>query len=252
MTQPVGRGLPAPLAERLAGGGWLRTAHRGAPEFAPGNSRRALDAAAALGVDMVEVDVHATVDGELILWHDDAIPAPEGRRVIAETPLSVLRRLDLGGGERPITLAEGMEAVRGRAALLIDLKADGLAPAITETVLRLDFAPAVVCGDQWESLRAVTARNPAIGTSLTLGRGWARRWGEDVIESIDTGALTIDWRALDARLIERAHARGLAVLAWTVDAPERMRRLLDLGVDGLTSNRPALLMTLGHEREPGP
>jgi glycerophosphoryl diester phosphodiesterase len=191
---------------------------------------------------MVEVDVHATADGELVLWHDDALPAPEGPLPLAATPLATLRRVDVGGGERVITLAEGLEVVRGRAALLIDLKADGLAEPIVATVRRLGFAPAVVCGGYAESLRAIKALEPTIGTSLTLGRGWERAYSPDAIERVGADAVTTDWRILDPALLARLHARGLAVLAWTVDDPATMRRLLDLGVDGLTSNRPDLLL----------
>ncbi|HEX5506597.1 MAG TPA: glycerophosphodiester phosphodiesterase [Thermomicrobiales bacterium] len=235
----VGRGLPAPLAERLAAGHWLRTAHRGAPTVAPGNSRAAIVAAAALGVDMVEVDVHATADGALALWHDDDLPAGDARLPLAATTLAELQRVDLGRGERLITLADAMAAVRGRAALLVDLKADGLAEPIVATARRLDFGPVVVCGGYWGSLCDVKRLAPEIGTSLTLERHWRAWHGDDAIERADTDALTVDARLLgEPGLLDRCHARGLAVLAWTVDRPEDMRRLLALGVDGLTSNRP--------------
>ena len=74
--------------------------------------------------------------------------------------------------------------------------------------------------------------------SLTLDHAWRRRYGDDGIERIDTDAVTVDWRILDLALVERCHARGLAVLAWTVDDLPLMRQLLAMGVDGLTSNRP--------------
>ncbi|HET8626035.1 MAG TPA: glycerophosphodiester phosphodiesterase [Thermomicrobiales bacterium] len=242
---PPGRGLPAPLADRLAAGHWLRTAHRGAPTVAPGNSRAAIAAAAALGVDLVEVDVHATADGQLALWHDDEVPAGRARLRIAATPLAELQRVEVGQGERVITLADAMEAVRGRAALLVDLKADGLAEPIVATARRLDFGPVVVCGGYWESLRDVKRLAPEIGTSLTLDRDWRARYGDDAIERAGTDALTVDARILrEPGLLARCHARGLAVLAWTVDRPADMRALLALGVDGLTSNRPDLFATL--------
>lgn len=244
MSARIGQGLPASLARRLAGGGWLRTAHRGAPYHAPGNSRRALAAAAELGVDLVEVDVHATADGHLVLWHDDAVPAEEGDLPIAASPLAMLRRVDLGQGERISTLAEGMDVVRGRAALLIDLKAAHLASRIVATARHVAFGPVVVCGHYWESLREVKRLAPDFGVSLTLDRRWQQRYGRDGLAAIDTDAVTTDWRILTPTLIAHFHARGLAVLAWTVDEPARMRQLLALGVDGLTSNRPDLLVAL--------
>jgi len=241
----VGSGLPAPLRERLAGGGWLHTAHRGAPTVAPGNSRRAIVAATDLGVDMVEVDVHRTADGRLVLWHDDALVINGARIPLATATMAALQTVDIGKGERIIGLADGLDAVRGRTALLIDLKADGLAEQIVETVRQCDAEPVVVCGHFWESLREVTRRAPEIGTSLTLGCDWRQQYGDDVIERIDTDAVTVDWRILDPAFVAQCHARGLAVLAWTVDDLSLMRRLLAMGVDGLTSNRPDLFAQAG-------
>lgn len=235
---PRGQGLPSPLRERLAGGHWLRTAHRGAPTVAPGNSRRAILAAVDLGVDIVEVDIHRTADGYLALWHDDAIMIDGATVPLASATRAALQAVDVGQGERIISLADGLAAVRGRAALLIDLKADGLAEPIIATIRAGGAQPVMVCGHFRASLREIKRRAPEIGTSLTLGNGWWHRHGHDLIERIDTDAVTVDQRVIDAALIERCHARGLAVLAWTVDELVAMERLLAMGVDGLTSNRP--------------
>jgi glycerophosphoryl diester phosphodiesterase len=243
--QSRGAGLPASLRDRFAGGGWLRTAHRGAPTVAPGNSLRAIRAAADLEVDMVEVDIHRTADGHLVLWHDDVIVI-DGRRIdLATATRAAIQAVDIGQGERIITLVDGLEAVRGRAALLIDLKADGLAEQIVETVRACDAPSVAVCGHFWASLREIKRRAPEIGTSLTLDRAWQRQHGGGVIERIDTDAVTVDWRIVDPPFVARCHARGLAVLAWTVDDLPLMRRLLAMGVDGLTSNRPDLFAQVG-------
>ena len=238
-----------PLRERLADGGWLRTAHRGAPTVAPGNSRRAIVAATNLGVDMVEVDIHRTADGYLVLWHDDALVINGARIPIATATMAALQSVDISQGEHIISLADGLNAVRGRTALLIDLKANGLAEQIVETVRTRGEQPVMVCGHFWESLREITHRAPEIGVSLTLDRAWQRRYGDDVIERIDTDAVTVDWRIADPAFVARCHARGLAVLAWTVDDLPLMRRLLAMGVDGLTSNRPDLFARVATSKE---
>ena len=234
-----------PLRERLAGGGWLRTAHRGAPTVAPGNSRRAIVAATNLGVDMVEVDVHRTADNCLVLWHDDVLVINGARIPVATATMAALQAVDIGQGERIISLADGLAAMRGRAALLIDLKADSLAEQIVATVRACGEQPVMVCGCFWESLREITRHAPEIGTSLTLGYNWREQYGDDAIERIDTGAVTVDWRILDPAFVARCHARGLAVLAWTMDDLSLMRRLLTMGVDGLTSNRPDRFAQVG-------
>lgn len=241
----IGHGLPAPLRERLHAARWLRTAHRGCPRVAPGNSPRAIAAAAALGVDLIEVDLHRTADDHLVLWHDDDLPAPGRKLPIARTTLAALRAVDLGGGERIATLAEGMDLARGRAGLMIDLKAGGLARDLVATARRCDFAPIVACGHYWGSLRRIKLLDPAIGVAFTLHRTWRRPLGAIQIERGHADAVTVNWRIIDQQLVRRYHACGVAVLAWTVDDPAQMRRLLALGVDGLTSNRADLFAAVG-------
>jgi glycerophosphoryl diester phosphodiesterase len=232
--------LPAPLAARLAAGGWLRTAHRGAPYIAPGNSRAAILVALGCGIDLVEVDVHATHDGRLVLWHDDDL---HGTR-IANATIAELRALDLGDGSRILELGEAMELAQGRAGLMIDLKADGLGAAVGREVRAHRFAPAVVCGHYRESMREVQRIAPETGTSLTLDWAWRLKHGIRRATAIDADAVTVRHTLLTARLFDELRSAGLVVLAWTVDDPRRMRQLLARGVNGITSNRPELFASL--------
>jgi glycerophosphoryl diester phosphodiesterase len=243
----VGYRLPPALRGRLRAGQWLRTAHRGLPYVAPGNTAGAIAAAADLGVDVIEIDLHATADGRLVLWHDEEIPAPDQPVTIATATLDKLRHLDLGQGERILELADAMAITRDRAALMIDLKANGLARPIAETARQLNFAPLVVCGHFWGSMRWLRRHVPEIGISFTLDRPWRRRIGQALIDR-SADAVTVNRRMIDRALIGHYHNRGIAVLAWTVDDPAEMQRLLDLGVDGLTSNRPDLFPTLATPR----
>ena len=243
-----GHGLPAPLRDRLASGGWIRTAHGGFTGAGPANSLRAIRAAVEFGVDMVEVDIHRTVDGHLALWHDRTFPMDNVHIPIADTTLATLQSVEIGHGERIIELGDALDVVRGRAALLIDLKADRLAAPIVDVVQGRGAQAVAVCGHYWETLREIERRAPEIGTSLTLDRRWRDWYGEGVIERIDTDAVTVDWRIADPVFIARCHAQGLAVLAWTVDDLALMRRLLALDVDGLTSNRADLFASVHADR----
>lgn len=248
MARPV-NALPEPLQARIQAGGWLRTAHRGMPAIAPGNSRWAIEAVAALGVDLVEVDVHRTIDGHLVLHHDRDMHIGRTPTPIALATLAQLRTVDLGHGEHIITLAEAIRVAHGRTGLFADLKTDGLAEAIVSTAHECAFAPLMVCGIFRESLMQIRRLDPAVGTSLTLLRGWENAFGADIIERTDTAALTVDHHLLDAAFVARCHAAGRTVLAWTVDDLPRMRELLRWGVDGITSNRPDLFASLAPTRE---
>jgi glycerophosphoryl diester phosphodiesterase len=245
----IGTGLPAPLREKLEADHWLRTAHRGAPLVAPGNSARALEAAAMLGVDLIEVDLHVTSDGRLILWHDDDVHDSDGtKHVIATSSFEVLQRIDIGDGQRIITLETGIEIARGHCGLMIDLKAEGLAKGIVQTLRHLEFAPVIVCGGSRSTMTEIQSLEPSIGTSLTLTGDWRAAYGISDLE-IGTPAVTVDGRLLyphdgGPELLETLHAQNIAVLAWTIDRPEDMHACLALGVNGLTSNRPDLFAQL--------
>ncbi len=146
MKQALGKGLPEPFRSKLHGGCWLGMAHGGLTTAAPANSRRAITAATAFGVDIIEVDVHRTIDEQLVLHHDrdvriGAIPVP-----IVLVTLRQLKAVDLGQGDHIITLADAMDIVRGRAGLFVDVKADGLARAIVMTARRLAFTSLIVGG----------------------------------------------------------------------------------------------------------
>ncbi len=222
----------------------LRIAHRGAPTVAPGNTGAALRAALALGVDLVEVDLHATADGRLVLWHDPAIPSGGQKLAIARYHLAALQQIDLGGGERLLELHEAMALAHDRAGLLIDLKAPGLAQALVGCARERQFGRLVVCGHYWSSLRLIGALDPTIGIAFTINRAWQRLAAWPYLRRGQAHAVTINWRQLSRARVARYQALDLAVIAWTVDDPALMRRLLAYGVTGITSNRPDLFATL--------
>lgn len=226
---------------------FLRIGHRGAPTVAPGNTRAAILAALDLGVDLVEVDLHATSDGRLVLWHDPALPVGAGKLPIARHHLAALRQIDLGGGERLLELDEAIGLVGDRAGLLVDLKVGGLAQQVVACARARGAARLAVCGHYWSSLRLIGALDPTIGIAFTINRAWQRAAAWPFLRRGRAQAVTINWRQVSRARVARFRALGLAVIAWTVDDPALMRRLLALGVTGLTSNRPELFAGVGRE-----
>jgi len=237
--------LPEPLRGRLSRGEWIRTAHRGAPKVAPGNTLRSILAALAFGVDLVEIDVHRTPDGRLVLWHDDHITSGLHRYAVDEVEFSTLyAAVEKSLGEELIDLPLAIQAVAGKAGLMVDLKADMLAGPIMDCARAATDTPLVVCGDYRDTLREIRASDRSIGTSLTLDRSYRLRDGTLVPEQFDTDAVTIAYQIAEGELIARCHELGIAVLAWTVDDLPLMRRLLAADVDGLTSNRADLFASV--------
>ncbi|GHF42482.1 glycerophosphoryl diester phosphodiesterase [Deinococcus metalli] len=238
------------LLERRAAG-VLRTAHGGAAWAAGPNTAEALRAALAVRPDYVELDVHVTRDGELLLWHDEHIVTPAGAFAIAAHPLADLLALPTPDGTL-MTLPQALEEARGRSGVMIDLKAPDLYAPLIATLDTLDVHDALVCGGYVDTLLALKARRPDLPVSLTPDAAAYASFGVTLRRLGSLDAVTVYWRTVDAAMVEAAHALGVMVLAWTVDHPPVAAHLLALGVDGLTSNSPAVLSALRRHPAPGP
>jgi len=225
-------------------------AHRGASGTLPENTLPAYERAVEQGADMIEIDLHRTRDGAIVVAHDEDLAGIGGSGEIAEATLAEVRALDAGGGERVPELDEvldrfgaripfNLEIKRGRRGEYPGLEAAALEAADRRGLLRRTLFSSFYDG-VLERLRrqAATAR---IGFLLSprdplrpLER--ARAVGAEVLHPW-VGLATPD-------LVAAAHAEGLRVYVYTVDAEDEMRRLLDLGVDGLFTNYPDRLRAL--------
>ncbi|MEO5711728.1 MAG: glycerophosphodiester phosphodiesterase family protein [Nocardioidaceae bacterium] len=239
----------------------LVIAHRGlVGPRAPENSLPAVRLALAAGCDGVEVDVRRTADGALVLMHD---PTPartaiagdddngqaDPRREVEETDLDSLQALRLltqddGAEVRVPELADVLEEVLARnAVVVLDVKATGPGARVWRALAEelLDRVPpelrrlVVVQGRDQAALQEVAARVPGVLTSLLT---WA-----PVADAAGTWAVSRpDWSA--RVLLTRDHLQARRVLAWTVNRPERMRRLVADGADGIITDRPTVLLAL--------
>jgi glycerophosphoryl diester phosphodiesterase len=225
------RGVHGPAAEVVA--------HRGASAYAVENTFAAYDLALAQGADVLELDVRAAADGQLVLVHDPTLERTAGdpRRV------EQLTRAALDGLDEPMRPA-GLEAFLERyaavARLLIDLKEPTPAweGAIIEAIERHGLRGRVVVQSfDLEALRRLHGAAPWQPFAPLVARDVAPM---DVLAAAAPFAEGIGpWHgAVDAALVDAAHAAGLMVRPWTVDDPAEMRRLLELGVDAIVTNAP--------------
>lgn len=221
-------------------------AHRGASAELPENTMAAFRRAVELGADALELDIHATRDGVLVVSHD-----PDGRRMagvaarIADVSFDEALGWDLGGGER-LPRFEDVVTEFAHLPLNVDLKGDDA--AATVALLRRLGAEERVC---LASFQVSTMRRVR-----TLGyRGPTALSRAEVIAALSLPAAfrrgPFRCRAQRAQLpvslgrpwiIARMKALGLAVDFWTVDDPEVARRLVALGADGIMTNDPRRLV----------
>ena len=236
----------------------VRIAHRGASGagMAPENTLAAFERAIQIGVDILEVDVHATGDGQIVAVHDSTLDrTTDGRGSVREQSLDQIRQVDAGSwfaddfrGERVPTLQEVLELARHRALVLIEVKADFIAERILHIVDSMAATSQVIIQSfNPQNVQRTKLLNPSIPTALLVGklpttpsRVRARRLVKQVLQA---GANTLSiWHAtLTPPLLEEMRKRGIAVWAWTVDQEIIMRDLALVGIQGIITNYPNLL-----------
>jgi glycerophosphoryl diester phosphodiesterase len=227
------------LLERLQAGP-LRTAHGGASRLAPDNTLEAIILASAHPVDLVEIDLHLTRDGELLLWHDAQFITPYGIFPIAKHTLAELRALPLLDGTLA-TLEDAIETVQGRCGLMLDLKAEALEGPIVERLNKLAFFDVMVCGGYGNTLERIKLELPQVAVSRTPDMDFYLNMAARLPAAPHLDALTVYWRSVGPEMVALCRSTGTLLLAWTVDHPQFAHHLLELGINGLTSNSLEIL-----------
>lgn len=229
----------------LDSAGPIALAHRGGARDAPENTMRAFRRAVELGYRYLETDVQLTADGVLLAFHDDDLLRTCGRPGrIAELPWSELATARVSGTE-PIARFDELLETWPDVRLNVDCKDMRCAAPLIDAIAR-HGAFDRVCVASFSD-RRVRALRRLGGSRLCTGaaRGelavlWAlgvRLAGDCVQVPVRRGPLAV----VTERFVARAHRHRLAVHVWTIDDEAEMVRLLDLGVDGIITDRPDVL-----------
>ncbi len=246
--------MPASDWPFLDSPGVLAFAHRGAHGPDAGgvaeNTMAAFEAAVRLGYRYVETDVHRTADGVLVAFHDDRLDRVTDRTgKIGDLPWSEVRRARLAGGEG-VPLFEDLLGSWPDLRVNVDPKADAAVEPLAVIVERTGSLDRV-CAGSFSGRRLARLRErlgPRLCTSLgPLGTVRLRLASVGLpTGSFAAACAQVPVRqgpvpVVDGRFVAAAHRRGLQVHVWTIDEPAEMERLLDVGVDGLMTDRPAVL-----------
>jgi glycerophosphoryl diester phosphodiesterase len=228
----------------------LVIAHRGASGERPENTLPAYELAVEQGADMIEVDLHRTRDGAIVVTHDEELAGIGGRGEIADATLAEVRALDAGGGERVPTLDEILDRFGPRIPFNLEIKRgtaaeySGLEGATLEALERRGLLARTLFSSFYDP---VLRRLRELSASARIGLLVSRRFPNGALErarALGAEALHPERELVTPRLVEEAHAAGLAVHVFTVDDPADMSRLLAMGVDGLFTNFPERLRRL--------
>ncbi|TJZ44106.1 glycerophosphodiester phosphodiesterase [Streptomyces piniterrae] len=217
---------------------FLTIGHRGVMGVEPENTLRSFVRAEREGLDVIELDLHLSKDGALVVMHDaDVDRTTDGTGPIAERTLAELRELDAGRGERIPVFEEVVEAVR--APLQAEIKDVAAAQALAEVMRARDLTGRVeVISFHDEALAAIRTLLPGVRTALV-----GSRYGSDVVDraqAVGASMLSLNIRRLTLELVERAHAAHLKVLGWTVNTHDHLRLVRGLGLDGAVTDLPEI------------
>lgn len=245
-------------------------AHRGGAALAPENTMVAFRSAVEQwGVDVLEMDVHCTRDGELVVIHDDTVDrTTEGSGAVKDLTFAEIGALDAGFHFRGL---DGKLSFRGRGVgiphftdvlsafpgvrMNVDAKGPGSAPRLLSAIRNAGAEQRVLMASVTEHSRAdrLGYLGPTSATRRQLRLFfYLHRLPNGGPYTPRTGALQVPFRwegrqVTSERLIREAHRRNLPVHVWTVDDVETMRSLLRWGADGIQTDRPDLLARVLHE-----
>lgn len=277
--------MSSPWLERRV----IAFAHQGGSHEGPSSTLTAIGRALAEGATAIEIDVHATADRQLVVCHDSTVDRTTNHHgAIAELTLAQLRDMDnaywwiagetvtlgrddaeyLERGKAPanrdfgiVTLQEVVE--RFPSVLLnLDIKrsdpdVEPYEELLADELRRLDRSTSVIVGSFLDvAVQRFRSFAPEVATSAATGETATFYFSMlDGVPSVppvcalQVPAVYGDVTVVDERFVETAHQAGIAVHVWTINDPGEMHQLLDVGVDGLISDRPTPLVQVLRERD---
>lgn len=207
----------------------------------PENTLRSFVAAQLAGLDVIELDLHLSKDGALVVMHDTEVDrTTDGTGLIADKTLAELRALDAGRGERVPVFEEVLDAVR--SPLQAEIKDVAAARALAEVMTARDLVSRVEVSSFHDDAVAEIARLvPGVRTALI-----ASRYGTDIVDrAVAVGAATVclNIRRLTLEVVEHARKADLRIIGWVVNTQDHLRLVRALQLDGATTDYPEIKRT---------
>ena len=230
----------------------LVIAHRGASAYRPENTLPAYALAVEQGADMIEIDLHLTCDESIVIAHDADLEHLGASGSIAKSTLAEMKALDAGhnrGAPAEVpTLEEVLDVYGGQIDFNLEIKwsADGDYVGLEVRTLEALESRGLLASTLFSSFRESVLRelrrlSPQSRIALLIDpRDSESNRNRMVERAVELGAEAVNPHhfLVNGEMVAAAHAQGLAVYSYTVDEAQEMRRLVDLGVDGLFTNRP--------------
>ncbi|MHA1487947.1 MAG: glycerophosphodiester phosphodiesterase [Promethearchaeota archaeon] len=219
--------------------------HRGASKIAPENTLKAFKEAIRLKADAVEFDAQETVEGEIVIIHDyDTLRTAGTEGIVKQMTLKELKKLNFGNGEQIPTLLELIQLAKGKISLNCEIKVEGIAKKIIHIFQDADILDStIVSSFLHEELSKIQKIEPQLklATLVPTEAGKFSDWNYkkkliDFTSENNYYDINPLYKLADKQFIEYAHEKNIKVFPWTVDSGIAMKKLINMGTDGIITN----------------
>lgn len=216
--------------------------HRGVMAAEPENTLRSFLRAEREGLDGIELDLHLSRDGELVVMHDDTLDrTTDGSGPIADQELRQLKELDAGHGERIPTFGEVLDAVGPALPIQAEIKDVAAARSLAKVLTERDLLGRVsVLSFHESALIEIRALLPQARTVLVAGASAHRDTFVDRARQSGARLVSVDLRQLNRAIVDKCTAAGIEVMAWTVNDERDLALARALGLVGCVTDEPGM------------
>lgn len=216
--------------------------HRGASGYEPENTLRSINRAIELGVDAVEIDVHLSKDGEPMIIHDDTLErTTNGFGRVDQTNYRGLKNLDAGKGEKIPTLQEVINICRDKCKVIIELKGEKTDKAVAHCIRRNHFYNDCYVISFWHNMvKRIKKIDPKINTGVLIVGHPTRAYR--LAKDANADLLMMNYKFVSKKLVEQAQENRMDVFVWNIDKKEELKDIVDMGVNGICSNKPDVVI----------
>jgi glycerophosphoryl diester phosphodiesterase len=213
--------------------------HRGCAGIEPENTMRAFKRAMDLGVDFIELDVRKSRDKKLVVIHDDKVDrTTNGNGSVRDLTFEEIRKLDAGKGEKIPSLEEAIDLLKkGKQRIAIEIKEPDTLDEILKIVMEEGLSSKVIIVSFWHNvLTRIKEIEPEIKTgAIFVGRPVD---AVSLAKAAQSELLCLKHKFIDEEVVVECHENDIEVNAWVVNEIEDIRRVMELGVDIISSDYP--------------
>jgi glycerophosphoryl diester phosphodiesterase len=223
----------------------LIIAHRGASNIAPENTLKAFELAIELGADFIEFDIRKTKDGEIVIMHDPSVFRTTHKLgFIKRLTLKKIKSLDAGDGEKIPTLKQLLQATKGKINYMCEIKVKNISGDVIKILSDFNVLDStILISFKHKELLKSQNKHPnlKLGAIVPSGFGWITNWffRKNLISSLaEKRFFSINPFSplVNKRFVNFAHKKGLNVFPWTVNSKRKMKKLINMGVEGILTN----------------